>query len=205
MCEGVLHDPAFFKFLLGIDQEYAAAVRALGCPCCGGPLHVGDFKRKPRGPLRNPLVSTIRFSFACGHCRLRCMPASVRFLGRRVYWGAWVLLATALCSGLSLRRGQKLTQQLNVPVLTLLRWRHWWLSEFTGTVVWWELRGKLLPPLAATELPAGFLQRVVAVDVPTAMAMILRWLAPLSTVTEGRLRRHNLTQKMALARAVSAD
>ena len=204
MCEGVLHDPAFFKFLLCIDQEHAAAVRALGCPCCGGPLHVGDFKRKPRGPLRDPLVSTIRFSFACGHCRLRCMPASVRFLGRRVYWGAVVLLATALCSGLSLRRGRQLTQQLSVPVLTLLRWRQWWLSEFTSTAVWQELRGKLLPPLAAAELPAGLLQHVVAVDTPTAMAMILRWLAPLSTVTEGRSMRHALAQKMALARVVIA-
>jgi len=205
MCQAVLQDPAFFKFLLCIDQGRAAAVRALGCPCCGGPLHVGDFKRKPRGPLRDPRVSTIRFSFACGHCRLRCMPASVRFLGRRVYWGAVVLLATALCSGLNLRRGRQLTQQLSVPVLTLLRWRQWWLSEFTRTAVWQELRGKLLPPLAATELPAGFLQRVVAVDVPTAMAMILRWLAPLSTVTEGRSMRHQLTQKMALAGAVIAD
>lgn len=132
------------------------------------------------------------------------MPASVRFLGRRVYWGAWVLLATALCSGLSLRRGRQLTEQLNVPVLTLLRWRHWWLSEFTATVVWQELRGKLLPPLAASELPAGLLQRVVAVDTPTAMAMILRWLAPLSTLTEARSMRHALAQKMALARVVAA-
>ena len=202
MCQGVLQDPAFFKFLLCIDQDRAAAVQALGCPCCGGPLHVGDFERKPRGPLRDPLVSAIRLSFCCGHCRLRCMPASVRFLGRRVYWGVVVLLATALCSGLSLRRGRQLTQQLSVPVLTLLRWRRWWLSEFTRTAVWQELRGKLLPPLAAAELPAGLLQRVVALDTPTAMAMILRWLAPLSTLTEERSRRHQLTQKMALARAV---
>ena len=115
-----------------------------------------------------------------------------------------VLLATALCSGLSLRRGRQLTQQLSVPVLTLLRWRQWWLSEFTRTAVWQQLRGKLLPPLAATELPAGFLQRVVAVDTPTAMAMILRWLAPLSTLTGGRSMRQALTQKMALARTVIA-
>jgi hypothetical protein len=115
-----------------------------------------------------------------------------------------VLLATALCSGLSLRRGRQLTEQLGVPRLTLERWRHWWLREFTRTAVWQELRGKLLPPLAATELPAGFLPRVVAVDVPTAMAMILRWLAPLSTITEGRSMRHALTQRMALAKAVSA-
>ena len=204
MCQVVLQDPAFFKFLLRINQDRAATVPALGCADCAGPLHAGNFERKPRGPLRDPMVSKIRISFSCGHCRQRCMPASVRFLGRRVYWGAVVLLATALCSGLSLRRGRQLTQQLGVPVLTLLRWRHWWLSEFARTAVWQELRGKLLPPLAASELPAGLLQRVLTGDTPTAMAMILRWLAPLSTVTEGRSMCGALTQKMALARAVLA-
>ena len=204
MCRGVLQDPAFFKFLWCIDQDHAATVRALGCADCGGPLHGGDFERKPRGPLRDPMVSTIRISFSCGHCRHRCTPASVRFLGRRVYWGAVVLLATALCSGLSLRRGRQLTLKLSVPVLTLLRWRQWWLREFTRTAVWQELRGKLLPPLAASALPAGLLQRVVAVDTPTAMAMILRWLAPLSTLTEARSMRQALAQKMALARVVIA-
>ncbi len=204
MCQAVLQDPAFFGFLLHIDQDHAASVRALGCAFCNGPLHVGDFARKPRGGPGSALVDIIRISFCCGHCRLRCTPASVRFLGRRVYWGAVVLLATALCSGLNLRRGQQLTEQLGVPTLTLLRWRQWWLSGFTGTAVWQELRGRLLPPLAATDLPAGLLQRVVAADAPAAMAMILRWLAPLSTFTEGRQVRHQLTQKMALARVVGA-
>ena len=114
------------------------------------------------------------------------MPASVRFLGRRVYWGAVVLLATALSAGLNLRRGRQLTEQLGVPALTLERWRQWWLNDFTRTAVWQELRGKLLPPLAVTDLPGGFLLRVVALDAPSAMAMILRWLAPLSTLSEGR-------------------
>ena len=114
------------------------------------------------------------------------MPASVRFLGRRVYWGVVVLLATALSAGLNLRRGRQLTEQLGVPGLTLERWRQWWLNDFTRTAVWQELRGKLLPPLAVTDLPGGFLLRVAALDAPSAMAMILRWLAPLSTLSEGR-------------------
>ena len=114
------------------------------------------------------------------------MPASVRFLGRRVYWGVVVLLATALCSGLNLRRGRQLTEQLGVPALTLERWRQWWLSGFTRTAVWQELRGRLLPALAAADLPGGLLQRAVASDAPQAMAMIMRWLAPLSTLSEGR-------------------
>ena len=186
MCQSVLQNPAFFGFLLCIDQDRATTVRALGCSCCGGPLHLASFERKPRGGPHDATLDTTRISFCCGHCRRRCTPASVRFLGRRVYWGAVVVLATALCAGLNLRRGQQLSQQLGVPVLTLRRWREWWLSGFTCTAVWHALRGKLLPPVAATELPAGLLQRAVAVDAPSALALLLRWLAPLSTLTEGR-------------------
>jgi hypothetical protein len=202
MCQAVLQDPAFFRFLLCIDQDQAATVRARGCLICGGPLHVGNFKRKPRGGLGGSAVDTIRLSFCCGHCRLRCTPASVRFLGRRVYWGAVVLLATALCSGLNLRRSRQLTEQLGVPARTIERWRQWWLRGFTSTPVWQELRGRLLPPLAASELPAGLLLRVVADGVPHTLATILRWLAPLSTITEGRLVRSASPQRMALAKAV---
>ena len=186
MCRSVLHDPAFFNFLWCIDQDHAATIRARGCASCGGPLHSGNYTRKPRGGPHGVRLDPTRISLCCGHCRDRCMPASVRFLGRRVYWGAVVVLATALCAGLNLRRGQLLTQQLGVPVLTLQRWRQWWLTAFTSTAVWGDLRGKLLPPVAATELPAGLLQRVVATDVPGALVTILRWLAPLSTLTEGR-------------------
>jgi len=185
MCQSVLQDPAFFGFLLRIDQDHAATVHSQGCSCAG-PLHRASYARKPRGGAHGATVDTTRISFCCGHCRRRSTPASVRFLGRRVYWGAVVVLATALCAGLSLRRGRQLSQQLAVPVLTLLRWRQWWLSGFTITAVWRALRGRLLPPVAASELPGGLLQRVVAVDACSAMAMVLRWLAPLSTCTEGR-------------------
>ena len=184
MCQSVLQDPAFFGFLLHIDQDHAASVRLQGCSC-GGPLHQANYERKPRGDC-SATVNTTRISFCCGHCRRRCTPASVRFLGRRVYWGAVVVLATALCAGLSLRRGRQLSQQLGVPVLTLVRWRQWWLSGFTMTAVWSGLRGRLLPPVAAGDLPGGLLRRAVADDERGAMAMLMRWLAPLSTLTESR-------------------
>lgn len=185
MCQFVLQDSAFFGFLLRIDQDHAATIHAQGCSC-GGPLHLASYARKPRGGAHGASMDTTRISFCCGHCRLRCTPASVRFLGRRVYWGVVVVLATALCAGLSLRRGQQLSQQLGVPVLTLLRWRQWWLTGFTSTAVWHKLRGRLLPPVAATDLPGGLLWRVVAPDAPSVLATLLRWLAPLSTCTEGR-------------------
>ncbi|MCR4299844.1 MAG: hypothetical protein NUV75_14035 [Gallionella sp.] len=95
-------------------------------------------------------------------------------------------MATTLCAGLGLGRGQKLTQQLGVPVLTILRWRQWWLTDFPMTKVWRNVAGRFLPPVTTSDLPGELLKRVVADDVRSAMVMIMRWLAPLSTLTEAR-------------------
>lgn len=183
MCLSVLQDPTFFQFLFCIDQEHAASVRVRGCAFCGGPLHQANYERKPGdSPWRAPADST-RFSLCC-HCRRRCTPASVRFLGRRVYRGAVVLLATALRSGLNLRRGQQLSQQLGIPVRTIQRWRQWWLTNFTKTEVWRDLRGRFMPTVAESTLPGGLLDRAVGDDKRVVLAKVLRWFAPLSTLTE---------------------
>lgn len=97
-----------------------------------------------------------------------------------------MLLATALCSGLNLRRGQQLSRQLGVPVRTIERWRQWWLTRFTLTAVWRCLCGRFLPVVSASDLPGALLDRVVAANEREAVAAIMGWLAPLSTFTEGR-------------------
>ena len=111
---------------------------------------------------------------------------SVRFLGRRVYWGVIVVLATALCAGLTLRRGRQLSEQIGVPARTIERWRQWWLNEFTTSPVWLALRGRFLPPVAGAELPGELLRRALPTDEGGAMVTVLRWLAPLSTLARGQ-------------------
>jgi hypothetical protein len=185
MCQFILQDPCFYQFLHRIDQDHAASVRSHGCNLCGGPLHQANYERKPGGPYTAP-EDTTRFSLCCGHCRRRCTPDSVRFLGRRVYRAAVVLLATALCSGLTLRRGQRLAQHLGVPVRTIQRWRKWWLTDFTKSAVWLELRGRFMPPVAAALLPVGLLERALGKDLHVIVAHVLQWISPLSTFTEGR-------------------
>lgn len=182
-----LLNPVFFQFLEAIDREHAQSIRLLGCSC-GGPLHQGHFQRKPRwgGAHVAGSVDTTRFSFCCGECRHRSTPASVRFLGRRVYWGATVVLATALCAGLSLRRGKQLSEQFDVPILTLLRWRQWWLNDFAASPLWLALRGRFLPPVVVSDLPGELLRRVLPPDESARVAAVLQLLAPLSTLTEGR-------------------
>jgi hypothetical protein len=103
-----------------------------------------------------------------------------------VYWGATVVLATALCAGLSLHRGKQLSEQFDVPILTLLRWRQWWLNDFAASPLWLALRGRFLPPVVVSDLPGELLRRVLPPDERGAMGAVLQLLAPLSTLTEGR-------------------
>lgn len=187
MCQFVLQKPAFFAFLFDIDQDHAAEVRARGCPICGSRLHQSDYERKPRGLQPSISINTTRMSFCCGQCRRRCTPESIRFLGRRVYLGVVIVLATALCSGLSLRRGRVLSEQLGVPVRTIARWRQWWLTGFTQTATWRDLRGRFMPPIAQDDLPRAFLVRAAPTDSRGGVVgTVLRWLAPISTKTEVR-------------------
>jgi hypothetical protein len=59
----------------------------------------------------------------------------VRFLGRRLYLAATVVLASALRSGLTDRRAQQLAEWLRVPRATIERWRAWWLQDFREELV----------------------------------------------------------------------
>ncbi len=187
MCQSVLQNPGFFAFLFDIDQDHAAEVRARGCPWCFGALHQSDYERKPRGMQLPIPIHTTRLSYCCAICRRRCTPESVRFLGRRVYLGAVVLLATALCSGLNLRRGRLLSAQLGVPARTIERWRRWWLAHFAKTPTWRDLRGRFMPPISDGALPGALLARArPAHGAGDAVGTVLRWLAPISTITEVR-------------------
>lgn len=187
-------DASFWMELLQIDEEQRRQVVAKGCPRCGGPLHVGDYPRKPRGiPQEVEEAFSTRLSTCCGHCRKRCTPASVRFLGRRVYAGAIVLLGTirALTCGAVAR--------------TLARWRAWWTLELPSMAWWLELRARLVPPVEPTLLPSSLLERYEGKpgrQSREALITMLRALSPITTLTvarrvdEGGALSVRFTQKM---------
>jgi len=87
----------FFAHLTKIDEQLARWVASQGCPKCGGPLHRGDYQRKPRGGLVAVAGEAFRqrYSLCCARvgCRKRALPPSVRFLGRKVYLEAVILVA----------------------------------------------------------------------------------------------------------------
>jgi hypothetical protein len=94
----------FFTLLEQHDEREVQRVAAEGCPRCDGPLHRGDYDRKPRRALIAPAGAAfvVRFSLCCGRegCRKRAMPPSRRFLGRRVYLGAVVIVASVVARAL---------------------------------------------------------------------------------------------------------
>jgi hypothetical protein len=98
----LLADARFHNLLLALDRDLAAAARAKGCVRCGGVLHSARFRRKPRGsPAGVDEGYDQRLSFCCATdpCRKRTTPASFRFLGRKVFLGAMVVLVSALRHG----------------------------------------------------------------------------------------------------------
>ena len=86
-------------FLLSVDQDLAETTGKANCPC-GGRLHCADYPRKPCGAVGLPDQYRTRLSFCWRDgCRKRRRPRSVRFLGRKVYLGAVVVLVAAMRQG----------------------------------------------------------------------------------------------------------
>ena len=138
----------FWHVLIAADEMICRQVQRAGCPWCGGPLDRGDYERKPRGieaALREAFNH--RCSTCCRECRKRVTPPSVRFLGRKVYAGAIVMLATirALVCGAAPR--------------TLARWQAWWTTVLPATTFWQAACARLVPAVRAESLPAGLLER----------------------------------------------
>lgn len=177
MCHAFLQDPDFFLFLLRIDEEFAAEARDAGCRC-GGVLHSARYPRKPRGcPAQVREDYSWRFSFCCARCDERATPASVRFLGRRVYL-AVVLTLVSPPGGVAARQ---LCDLLAIPVRTLNRWRAWWSRDFLRTPFWQSVRSRFMAPVATVRLPQSLLERFDIGTTAQRLVQLLRFLAPLST------------------------
>jgi hypothetical protein len=182
VCHAFLTDANFYRLLFQIDESIAEEVRQRGCSC-GGVLHSARYPRKPRG-IRCALDASYesRLSFCCARdgCRQRSTPASVRFLGRKVYLGVIVVLITALHHGLTEARRRQLIEQLDVAPQTLWRWRRWWRERFVATRCWKALAGQFLPPIGADRLPASLLERLMG---KTLGERVIQLLISVSAVT----------------------
>jgi len=182
----LLADVQFHELLLAIDRDIAETARAGGCEHCGGTLHSARYPRKPRGRPRIVACQLgrehdLRFSFCCAaeSCRSRETPASVRFLGRRVYIAAIVVLIAILQHGATGPRMERLSQVIVVDRRTVERWRRWWRGAFTATRFWQTARARFMPVIVHGQLPASLLDRFEGDDADRLVAA-LRFLGPLT-------------------------
>jgi len=177
----------FFRLQQEIDLDECRRVQALGCPDCGGPLDRNDHARKPRGlPFQHFDSDPRRLNLCCRHCRAHNMPESVVYLGRRVYVGVVLVLASILVSGLTPRRLVRVQADLGVSAQTVRRWRQWWQNGFVESRFWAARRGWLVPPVAVLDLPNDLVGRFVRRPGISRLLALLRFLSPLTvTLREG--------------------
>jgi hypothetical protein len=189
LSHALLGDARLYVALLEFDGDLRDEQQAAGCPC-GGPLHVADYPRKPRGgSAKLPDGYERRLSLCCARerCRKRATPPSLRFLGRRVYLAAVVVLASAMRHGLSARRVAELRALIGVSRRTLERWRRWWLEWFAVTPLWNALRGRLAAPVDLTRLPVSLLERFSG-EPGEQLVALLRQLSRLSVTSSSACR-----------------
>jgi hypothetical protein len=182
--QNILADKRFYELLLGFDRQIADAAHEGRCQRCGAKLHCGSYERKPRGvPAGLGAEHRERFSFCCAarECRKRETPESLRFLGRKVFLGAMVVLISAMQSGLTPARLRTVQELVGVSQQTVVRWREWWCRVFTDSP-FWRAHGAFVPPVTTADLPASLLRRFAGA-VEQQLVSLLRFLAP---ITRGR-------------------
>jgi len=176
----LLADARFHELLLAFDRDLARAARAAGCVRCGGVLHSARFRRKPRGsPAGRDDEQDRRFSFCCAVdlCQKRRTPPSFRFLGRKVYHGAVVVLISAMRQGATAAR--QLAAQFGVSRRTIARWREWWRGAFAASPFWRVGRSAFMPPVDEARLPASLLERFAG-EAAAQLISLLRLLLPIT-------------------------
>ena len=184
MSSDALCDVRVWEHLLRVDQDLAEAARREGCFRCGGRLDGARYPRKPRGcPIDLDARYECRLGLCCDACRKRTTPASVLFLGRRVYFGAAIVLSVMDKALTSERLGQ-LKRLLGVDRRTVRRWQRWWRESFPRTALWSTTRGRLMPPVDESALPASLLGRFCG-DLPSQLISLLRLVSPLTTCSAG--------------------
>lgn len=177
---------SFWLLLLRIDKDLAQVTREKAC-ACGGRLHCAHYPRKPRGSSEQlPPEYRYRFSFCCDRdgCRKRVTPPSARFLGRKVYLAAVVVLVSAMRQGPTPRRVRELSELFGADRRTIARWQLFWREQFPQLPFWKVARGRL--PLTGTVLvlPRSLLEVFFrGYDLCQDWGRLLRFLSPITTTS----------------------
>ncbi|MGH7262274.1 MAG: hypothetical protein ACREI9_16695 [Nitrospiraceae bacterium] len=182
MYQSLLQDSRCFDLLLRLDEDLAAEARRRGCEC-GGVLHSARYERKPRGgPAGLGRESAVRFSFCCATegCRRRLTPPSLRFLGRKVFFGILVLLVPVLRDGSNPERLSRLCERFSVSVRTVRRWIRFWRETFVTSRVWQAVRGRFARPVREDGMPRSLLEAFSEIrETESRVVAVLRLVSPI--------------------------
>ena len=180
----MLDDVRFHRTLQELDERTAAEVKAQGCtkPGCKGVLHSARYRRKPRG-MAGALdgCEFWRQSFCCARagCRGRTRPASLIFLGRKVYLAVAVTVVAAMRCGVTPVRMRRLKEWVGVSRQTVLRWERWWQELLPKMPFWRAASGAFSSPVDCCALPLSLLERFTG-EASERVLDLLRFLQPLT-------------------------
>lgn len=177
----------FHTLLRALDETAAERLRAMGCPHCGGRLHVAAFPRKVRG-LTDEAVEAgeyeSRFSFCCGAegCRRRATPPSVRFSLRRVYATVAVVALSLIGSARTsaVDAGDVMARPGAPARSTRRRWQRFWREGLLENAWLVAMLGQLRERPSFTSSPSSLLE-LFSGTLHEQMLHLIRWLSPLTT------------------------
>jgi hypothetical protein len=99
-----------------------------------------------------------------------------------------MLVLSAMQDEVTGSRALQLRETFGVARRTLERWRHWWREIFVRTPFWDIARGRFMPTLDQSELPASLLERFQADELEARLVQCLRFLGPLTVPGNVSLR-----------------
>jgi hypothetical protein len=108
-------------------------------------------------------------------------PPSVRFLGRKVYLGAIIILISAMRQGPAPRRVRELCDRFNVDPRTIARWQVFWREHFPQTPFWKVARARLVPVVKIVSLPYSLVDAFLRRHrLCKGWTLLLRFLSPIT-------------------------
>jgi hypothetical protein len=107
-------------------------------------------------------------------------PPSLRFLGRKVFFGMLVLLLPVLRDGPTPERLNRLCETFAVSVRTVRRWCRFWRETFVTSRVWQAARGRFAAPVRGESMPGALLAAFCeSSDPESRVVAVLRLVSPI--------------------------
>lgn len=163
-----------YAILFKIDKDLSEITRSKLCPHCGGRLRRAYYLRKPRGgPPNIPDECSTRMGLCCARCRKRTLPPSSLYLGRKVHWGAIVLVVTMMrqrrTGGYTIG---KLKETFGVSHPTVVRWTRFFRETFPESSAWKERRGAVAARVRSDELPTALVEYFIEIKKDAQQALV---------------------------------